>query len=77
MLEDGFFHGLGHGVGLEVHEQPWLWRASATTSSPGDVIALEPGLYRPGYGGVRLEDLVLVTEDGVEVLTDYPYELEP
>ena len=42
----------------------------------GDVLAIEPGLYRPGYGGVRLEDLVLVTEDGAEVLTDFPYDLE-
>ena len=43
----------------------------------GDVIALEPGLYRAGYGGVRLEDIAIVTEDGLEVVTDYPYELEP
>ncbi|HEY2541911.1 MAG TPA: M24 family metallopeptidase, partial [Gaiellaceae bacterium] len=44
---------------------------------PGDVITLEPGLYRAGYGGVRLEDILLVTEDGAETVTDYPYELEP
>ena len=43
----------------------------------GDVVTVEPGLYRQGYGGVRLEDLVLVTEDGAENLTDYPYDLEP
>jgi Xaa-Pro aminopeptidase len=76
VLEDGFFHGLGHGVGLEVHEAPSLGRAPDTMVA-GDVITLEPGLYRHGYGGVRLEDLVLVTEDGAENLTDYPYELEP
>jgi len=46
-------------------------------AAAGDVITLEPGLYRSGYGGCRLEDLVLVTQDGAEVLTDYPYDLEP
>ena len=76
VLEDGFFHGLGHGVGLEVHEQPWLSRYPGELVA-GDVITLEPGLYRSGYGGCRLEDLVLVTEDGGELLTDYPYDLEP
>jgi Xaa-Pro aminopeptidase len=76
VLEDGFFHGLGHGVGLEVHEQPWLSRYPGDLVA-GDVITLEPGLYRSGYGGCRLEDLVLVTEDGGELLTDYPYDLEP
>jgi Xaa-Pro aminopeptidase len=76
VLEDGFFHGLGHGVGLEVHEGPSLGRVGQDLI-PGDVITVEPGLYRAGYGGLRLEDLVLVTEDGHEVLTDYPYGLEP
>jgi Xaa-Pro aminopeptidase len=76
VLEDGFFHGLGHGVGLEVHEQPALSRTGQDLI-PGDVITVEPGLYRAGYGGLRLEDLVLVTDDGHEVLTDYPYDLEP
>jgi Xaa-Pro aminopeptidase len=76
VLDDGFFHGLGHGVGLEVHEQPWLSRYPGELVE-GDVITLEPGLYRSGYGGCRLEDLVLVTKDGAELLTDYPYDLEP
>ena len=76
VLENGFFHGLGHGVGLEVHEQPWLSRHPGELVE-GDVITLEPGLYRNGYGGCRLEDLVLVTKDGGELLTDYPYDLEP
>jgi Xaa-Pro aminopeptidase len=76
VLEDGFHHGLGHGVGLEVHEQPWLSRYPGELVA-GDVITLEPGLYRAGWGGCRLEDLVLVTEDGGELLTQYPYDLQP
>jgi len=75
VLESGFFHGLGHGVGLEVHERPSLGRIGDDLVA-GDVIALEPGLYRNGYGGVRLEDLILVTADGAEVLTDFPYDFE-
>jgi Xaa-Pro aminopeptidase len=50
---------------------------SEKTFVAGDVVTVEPGLYRAGYGGVRLEDIVLVTETGVDVLTDYPYDLEP
>jgi len=76
VLKDGFYHSLGHGVGLEVHEDPALGRGPGELVA-GDVIAVEPGLYRHGYGGCRLEDLVLVTEDGAEVLTDYPYDLAP
>ena len=76
VLDSGFFHSLGHGVGLEVHERPWLSRVGDDLV-PGDVIALEPGLYRPGLGGVRLEDIAIVTEDGIDVVTDYPYELKP
>ena len=76
VLKDGFYHSLGHGVGLEVHEEPSLGRAPGELVA-GDVIAVEPGVYRHGYGGCRLEDLVLVTEDGAEVLTDYPYDLAP
>jgi Xaa-Pro aminopeptidase len=76
VLADGFFHGLGHGVGLEVHEEPSLGR-NGQALVPGDVITIEPGLYRSGYGGVRLEDLVLVTDDGCENLTRHPYDLEP
>ncbi|TMM20771.1 MAG: aminopeptidase P family protein [Actinobacteria bacterium] len=76
VLKDGFYHSLGHGVGLEVHEDPSLGRGPGELVA-GDVIAVEPGLYRHGYGGCRLEDLVLVTDDGAEVLTDYPYDLAP
>jgi Xaa-Pro aminopeptidase len=73
-LDEGYYHSLGHGVGLEVHERPNLGRTPDTLMA-GDVITLEPGCYRQGYGGCRLEDLVLVTEDGCEPLTDFPYDL--
>jgi Xaa-Pro aminopeptidase len=76
-LHDGFFHSLGHGVGLDVHEEPSLGRTGSDELVAGDVLAIEPGLYRAGYGGVRVEDLVLLTEDGYERLTDFPYALEP
>ena len=76
VLKDGFYHSLGHGVGLEVHEEPSLGRVPGELVA-GDVIAIEPGVYRHGYGGCRLEDLIHVTDDGAEVITDYPYDLEP
>jgi Xaa-Pro aminopeptidase len=74
VLEDGYFHGLGHGIGLEVHERPNLGRLGDDLIE-GDVVTLEPGCYRRGFGGCRLEDLVVVTADGCEVLTDFPYDL--
>ena len=76
VLDHGFYHGLGHGVGLEVHEEPGVGRSGGELVA-GDVIALEPGLYRPGFGGVRLEDTVLVTPTGGVSFAAYPYDLEP
>jgi Xaa-Pro aminopeptidase len=75
VLQDGFFHGLGHGVGLDVHERPSLGRFTDDLVA-GDVVTIEPGLYRKGYGGVRLEDLLLITDAGCENLTDFPYDME-
>ncbi|HXF98312.1 MAG TPA: M24 family metallopeptidase [Gaiellaceae bacterium] len=75
VLRDGFYHGLGHGVGLEVHEAPALGMVGEELVA-GDVVAVEPGLYRYGLGGVRVEDLLLVTDGGCERLTDCPYDPE-
>jgi Xaa-Pro aminopeptidase len=75
--EGGFMYSLGHGVGLEVHEQPLLGLAGHDALVAGDVVAVEPDVYRLGFAGVRLEDLVLVTENGAEKLTSFPYDLTP
>jgi Xaa-Pro aminopeptidase len=74
---DGFQHSLGHGVGLEVHEAPPLGLAGHEPLVVGDVLAIEPGLWDRRVGGVTFEDLVLVTENGGELLTRFPYELAP
>ncbi|MGZ4480816.1 MAG: M24 family metallopeptidase [Gaiellales bacterium] len=74
-LDEDFFHGLGHGVGLEVHEPPFLGLGGHDLLD-GDVVTIEPGVYRKDLGGVRLEDLVHVTDAGPEVLTEFSYELE-
>ncbi len=74
-LDEDFFHGLGHGVGIEVHEAPNLGLAGDDLVV-GDVVTIEPGVYRKGFGGVRLEDLAVVREGGCDVLTNFPYDLE-
>ncbi len=71
-----FGHGLGHGVGLEIHEAPRLNQHSDTILQPGMAVTVEPGIYIPGQGGVRIEDLVLVTETGCEILTKLPKDLK-
>lgn len=82
-LGEAFRHGTGHGLGLEVHEEPRVARASAAgdgVPSPlrvGMVVTIEPGAYLPGWGGVRIEDDVVVTVDGAEVLTAVSYDLQP
>jgi Xaa-Pro aminopeptidase len=73
----GFQFSLGHGVGLEVHEAPALGLAGRDALVAGDVVAVEPGLWDPRIGGVRFEDLLLVTQTGCETLTEYPYDLAP
>jgi Xaa-Pro aminopeptidase len=75
--EDGFQFALGHGVGLDVHEPPGLGFSGREPFVAGDVVAIEPGLWDTRIGGVRFEDLLLVTPDGCETLTHYPYELTP
>jgi Xaa-Pro aminopeptidase len=69
----GFFHGTGHGLGLEIHEHP---RLQKVTLKDRQVLTVEPGLYYPGLGGVRLEDVVLVTKTGCRILSRFPKQLE-
>jgi Xaa-Pro aminopeptidase len=75
--DEGFQFSLGHGVGLAVHEDPALDQTGRDELVVGDVIAMEPGLWQRGIGEVRLEDLLLVTEDSSETLTNYSYALTP
>lgn len=72
---DYFIHRTGHGIGMEVHEEPYISDISRTVLQPGMVFSIEPGIYLPGKFGVRIEDLVMVTESGAEVLNKYTKEL--
>lgn len=71
----GYFHGTGHGVGLDIHEHPRISR-NGSILQEGEVVTVEPGLYYPGLGAVRIEDMVLVTRDGCRNLTDFPKTFE-
>ena len=71
-----FGHGLGHGTGLEIHEAPRLSKGQSTELKPGMIVTVEPGVYFPDWGGIRIEDDILVTKDGHEVLTSVPKQLE-
>ena len=75
---DRFGHGLGHGVGMEVHEEPRLSQRAEESELlvAGNVVSVEPGVYLPGRLGVRIEDLVAVTDDGADVFTSFPKELQ-
>ena len=72
---EAFGHGLGHGVGLLVHEDPRLAQESRSILAEGNVVTVEPGIYLSGLGGIRIEDLVIVREDGPEILTTFSKDL--
>jgi Xaa-Pro aminopeptidase len=74
-LGEAFVHSTGHGLGLEIHEDPRIGKAGKVKLAPGMAITIEPGIYLEGWGGIRVEDTVVVTDSGCEVLTPTPKEL--
>jgi Xaa-Pro aminopeptidase len=74
---EAFGHSLGHGIGLEVHEAPRLAKTAEAPLPVGAVVTIEPGVYLEGWGGVRIEDDVLLTAEGPDVLTSFPRDLVP
>jgi len=70
-----FIHSTGHGVGLQIHEQPWVRTGLSEPLQSGEVVTVEPGVYREGLGGVRIEDLVVVTDTGCDILTETPKDI--
>jgi len=70
-----FIHRTGHGIGLDVHEEPYINAGNALPLEPGMAFSVEPGIYQPGRWGARIEDIVIVTEDGVESVNNQPHEL--
>jgi Xaa-Pro aminopeptidase len=73
-VDQYFIHGLGHGVGLDIHEEPYFRQTQDTKLEPGMIVTIEPGLYYPNQFGIRIEDYLLITEDGAEVLSSSPKE---
>jgi Xaa-Pro aminopeptidase len=73
-LEAHFTHGLGHGIGLDTHELPFVRHNTEVVLEAGNVITVEPGVYLPGWGGIRIEDMYLVTKDGSKRLTTLPHD---
>lgn len=74
-FEKFFIHGTGHGVGLDIHEEPYLTNENASKIEVGMTFTIEPGIYIPNKFGIRIEDTILVTYDGYDILTDFPKDL--
>ncbi len=70
-----FIHSFGHGIGQDVHQPIHIYSKSEQVLEAGNIVSAEPGIYIPGVGGIRIEDTVLITENGCEVLTSFPHEL--